>query len=294
MKVSVITPCTDRTVGLRRCLESALNQDYNGELEVILVENNSQDRSVITDLVSSINNINIKHYYLDSCANANVARNFGANKSQAEYVAYLDSDDFWLPNHLSKGIVCFEADVEVSAIYSGYILNDGIKDKQIYSRPISKETGYSFLFGSNPGVAQTSSYIVKKELNDLIQWDEELSRSQDYDFFVSVQLAVGWDYNPEMSVVVVWALGEKRKFSVDAFKFFYHKHEKNMLVGEKAGYVSRVLRALSQKTKADYLEFFPIGVGLRSSMGFPGYLYSYGYYSAKFTLWLRTFFSKNT
>jgi glycosyltransferase involved in cell wall biosynthesis len=290
--VSVVIPCTDKKDGLLECLSSVLNQDCDFIFEILLVENNSVSRVVVSEVVASLSCDKIKHYYLDDCTNANIARNFGTNVSQAEFVAYLDSDDLWLSNHLSNGVGFFNNNKKVTAIYSGHILNDGFHEKYVSSRPILNETGYKFLFGKDPGVAQTSSYIIRRELIDQISWDEDLNRSQDYDFFVSVQREFGWGYNPAMTSVVIWKLGERREFSVDAFKNFYGKHEKYMDENERAVYVSSVLRALSQKTKAEYLEFFSLGVGLKIKMGFPGCLYSYGYFTARLAISIRILVSK--
>lgn len=290
--ITVVIPCTDKKEGLQECLSSVVNQDCDFLFEILLIENNSVDRTRVSDVVASFDCDNIKHLYLDDCKNANVARNFGASLSQAEFVAYLDSDDLWLSNHLSQGMVFFHKTPEVFAIYSGYILNDGVNEKQVPSRAVVNDTGYEFLFGKAPGVAQTSSFIVKREIFERVCWDEGLNRSQDYDFFVSVQREFGWGYNPAMTSIVVWKLGEERVFSVEAFKNFYGKHERYMVESERAVYVSSVLRALSQKTKEEYLEFFLVGVGLRRGMGFPGCLYSYGYFSAKLVLKIRTLMSK--
>jgi glycosyltransferase involved in cell wall biosynthesis len=290
--VSVIIPCTDRTAGLKRCLESVLRQDYAGSIEIILVENNSTDSIVIRKLVSVINNQSIKHFYLENCENANVARNYGTRKSSGIYVAYLDSDDFWLPNHISNNMNFFDANPEAVALYSGYVLNDGIKDTIVSSRPIIDETAYSFLFGHRPGVAQTSSYLLKRYALDVVEWDETLNRNQDYDFFASIQKIYGWQYNPLITSIVVWEHGVVRKFTASAFKDFYSKHKEHMLTTERAGYVSRVLRALSQNSKEEYLEFYSEGLLLRQKMQFPECMYSYGYGLAKFILWLRLLIAK--
>jgi glycosyltransferase involved in cell wall biosynthesis len=277
MTVSVIIPCTDRTVGLRRCLESAINQDYRGELEVILVENNSQDRTLVSALVSSMDNVNIKHYYLDRCTNANIARNYGADKSSGKYIAFLDSDDWWESEHLQD---CYGEILRsgAMALYSGFKLHNGLNIKVIISRAIQKcESGCDFLFSKNAAHAQTSSYFINKEVFKLCRWDESLKRNQDYDFFIRVQSNFTWAFKDKLSVNVFWPVGMARTYSADAFEIFYDKHRAEMSSENKAFYLYEILRALSFVGKHDYNKFLLEASKYRVHLGFVKKLQTYNY-----------------
>lgn len=251
--VSVIIPCTDRTTGLKRCLKSVMRQDYAGDIEVILVENNSLDRSVIPELLKDVNNYSVKHFYLIDCSNANIARNYGVLRSEGTTVAFLDSDDEWLEDHVSSSVDCLR---EHNAVYSGFLLDNGFNRKVKKSRKIQPaETPYSFLFGKCAAVAQTSSYMLKKDVLKLYPWDETLKRNQDYDFFIGIQKAVGWGFKPSITSIVYWDEGSSRTYSFEAFSKFYEKHCERMTRNERAAYLVDALNGLATYSKVGYLDF---------------------------------------
>ncbi|MGD8110912.1 glycosyltransferase family 2 protein [Vibrio sp. TRT 17S01] len=251
--VSVIIPCTDRVEGLEKCLQSVINQKCNCDIEIILVENNSKDRTLIPDLVEKINSSYLKHYYMDECENANWARNYGVDVSRGNYIAYLDSDDWWDNCHIQNSL-----DLMVSgtyALYSSYIVDNGKFQKTKQSYDIKSISPYEFLFGKNAGVAQTSSFFLDRTVFDTVRWDNDLKRSQDYDFFIMVQKSIGWTYNPNSNVIVYWEEGAVRTISTPAFEMFLDKHENMMSKNELAQYLSEISKAVAEKSKIDFIKF---------------------------------------
>ena len=103
--VSVIIPTFNSGPYLREAIESVLNQDYTN-LEVIVVDDGSTDDSIgeISDLLSAIILIKMENN------GAATARNAGILASRGEYIAFLDSDDIWKRNKLSKQISLMEED----------------------------------------------------------------------------------------------------------------------------------------------------------------------------------------
>tara|TARA_B110000211_G_C14092801_1_gene560236 strand:- start:10344 stop:11246 length:903 start_codon:yes stop_codon:yes gene_type:complete len=278
--VSVVIPCTDRTIGLEQCLNSVLLQNFLGEIEIVLVENNSTDRFVVSSLVKKLSNSRISHFYLENCVNANVARNYGVSSSKGEIIAFLDSDDTWLPNHVDESLKVIAAGN--FAVYSGYLINNGFNRKLIDSRPFgANETACDFLFGVNPGYAQTSSFVLRRSVFDVCCWDDNLKRNQDYDFFITVSDNFKWIYKREITNIVNWPLGEVRTYSFEAFQVFYRKHKSKMGDKTKAGYLFEILRALSIMEKWQY-DFFRAEIkSLRSNLGLLKRAQTYNYYLCK-------------
>lgn len=275
-KVTAVIPCTDRTAGLKRCLMSALGQDFSGDIEIILVENNSNDRSLVGGLVRDLADERIKHFYLNECDNANVARNFGAAKADGDFVAFLDSDDSWSSNHLSTCVASLSPGA--AAQYSGYTLDNGFNKKIVASRGMSAgEDAYEFLF-SRGGHAQTSSFFLRRYVFESCSWDESLKRNQDYDFFISVWHKYGWEYKETVTNCVVWQVGQVRTYSYDAFTRFYEKHKKLMSDSVKANYIYEVVRALSMQSRTEYYDFLSNIVGYRSYLSLYKRLHTYNYY----------------
>ena len=95
MKISVIIPVYNREKFIQKCLDSLLCQK-NVELEIIVVDNNSKDRT--SDIVKKIARNNKNVYYFN-CEKQGVsaARNYGIKKATGEYLSFVDSDDFCKP-----------------------------------------------------------------------------------------------------------------------------------------------------------------------------------------------------
>jgi len=97
--VSVIIPTYNSGSYLKEAVESALGQDYPN-LEVIVIDDGSTDES-LSLLTPYFNRVLI---ILSQNFGAASARNFGIMESSGEYLAFLDSDDKWLPNKISVQI----------------------------------------------------------------------------------------------------------------------------------------------------------------------------------------------
>ncbi|HNY26578.1 MAG TPA: glycosyltransferase family 2 protein [Candidatus Sumerlaeota bacterium] len=95
--VSIIIPAYNSAAFITRAIQSALDQDYPNK-EIVVVNDGSTDNTqqVLDAFGSKIRVFN------QSNAGAAAARNTGIEQSQGDFIAFLDSDDEWLPGRLSK------------------------------------------------------------------------------------------------------------------------------------------------------------------------------------------------
>ncbi len=95
--VSVIIPAYNSEAFITRAIQSALDQNYPNK-EIIVVNDGSTDNTqqVLASFGSKIRVFN------QANAGAATARNTGIKQSQGEFIAFLDSDDEWLPGRLQK------------------------------------------------------------------------------------------------------------------------------------------------------------------------------------------------
>lgn len=99
--VSVIIPTYNREKYIKEAIESVLNQTYK-YVEVIIIDDGSTDNTKkIIDEINKRNNNIIKYYYQENSGVAR-ARNYGIEVSTGDYIAFLDSDDFWDLDKLQK------------------------------------------------------------------------------------------------------------------------------------------------------------------------------------------------
>lgn len=109
--VSVVIPTYNRLKVLLRAIDTALNQTYRN-LEVIVVDDGSTDdtQTAVKAYGDRIRYIHQKNQ------GASAARNLGITAANGKYIAFLDSDDEWLPHKLEKQIALLENHPEYSFV----------------------------------------------------------------------------------------------------------------------------------------------------------------------------------
>ena len=116
---SIVIPTYNRTNTLPRAVNSVLTQTYKN-FELIIVDDGSTDdtEAVVRDIEDS----RIRYFKKEN-EERNIARNFGIDHAQGDYVCFLDSDDYYYPNHLviaQKLILAKKAAI----IHLGYEVRD--------------------------------------------------------------------------------------------------------------------------------------------------------------------------
>ncbi len=93
MKISIILPTYNRAGSyLKRAIDSVIKQSHEN-WELIIVDNNSIDNT--KDLIKSYKSSKIKTYTINNDGNIAKSRNLGIDNSTGDYLAFLDSDDYW-------------------------------------------------------------------------------------------------------------------------------------------------------------------------------------------------------
>jgi len=144
MGVSVIIPILNMEKYLTGAIDSVFAQTYI-DWELILVDDGSTDDS------SSISLNYVKHYpdrvkYFrhEKCRGASAARNLGVSKAKYELIAFLDADDIWLPDKMTKQVAILESQPEVGMVYCPmlYFSDNDYENKIIQSLGRVKEGTY--------------------------------------------------------------------------------------------------------------------------------------------------------
>lgn len=132
--VSIITPCYNSEKFLDECISSVLNQTYQN-WEMLIVDDNSSDNSSILINSYSKKDERIKPLYLNDNIGAALARNKAISKAKGKYLAFLDSDDVWLPKKLEVQ-TNFMKKNNYSFVFSSYsVISDDEKLNYIINVP---------------------------------------------------------------------------------------------------------------------------------------------------------------
>lgn len=185
--VSVIIPLFNRRDSIIRAINSVLTQD-GVELELIIVDDGSTDDSIalirreITDPRLRI----IQQQNAGACS----ARNAGIDAARGEYVAFLDSDDMFLPGHLSQSLHRLGEMPEPGAVY-GRILVDRGQNKTFLKPPraIRPDEPMSEYLLCDQGFVQTSTVVLSKAVAQRTRYDTSLRFGQDTDFAIRLASA---------------------------------------------------------------------------------------------------------
>lgn len=117
LRVSVVLPIFNRRAFLPAAFEAIASQAM-GSLEVIVVDDGSTDASLeVVDQLKGRSPFDVV-YIAQQNAGAYGARNTGIRAARGEYIAFYDSDDVWLPHHLSRCVTALDANADVDWVYS--------------------------------------------------------------------------------------------------------------------------------------------------------------------------------
>lgn len=105
--VSIITPSYNSKRFILESINSVKNQTFQN-YEMIIVDDCSKDDSLELIQNAIVNDSRFNVYKLEKNSGAALARNFGIQKANGKYVAFLDSDDLWHSEKLEKQIAFME------------------------------------------------------------------------------------------------------------------------------------------------------------------------------------------
>jgi len=120
--VTVIVPTYNRAHFIGEAIDSILAQDIiDCELEIIVVDDGSKDNTeeVVRNYGAQV------RYIRQENQGAGVARNRGIDEARGEWIAFLDSDDRWLPYKLSLQFKVLEHFPGINIIHSNFYTFDG-------------------------------------------------------------------------------------------------------------------------------------------------------------------------
>lgn len=164
-------------------VRSALDQTC-APREVIVVDDASDDDT--PDLIARIKNPRVKRIRLERNVGGAAARNIGVAAATSDFVAFLDSDDWWLPKKLElhlKSVRESYGQVFYSRNYTAF------GDRAVeQAGPYHEGEVLSHLAGGWCPPT-TSSFVISRLLFRTVQFDEELPGFQDYDLWVQLALS---------------------------------------------------------------------------------------------------------
>jgi glycosyltransferase involved in cell wall biosynthesis len=178
---SIVIPNYNSQDTIEACIKSCLEQSFH-DFEIIIVDDYSSDLSpqIIEQIIDENAQINIIYEKFKYNQGASAARNRGIELAKGEYIALLDSDDYFHKNKLKIINDILSKNKNIDLLGHSYVLGKNVHLDVADNYPEPMKIPCSRLILKN--FAVTPSLVFKKSLN--IRFDETMRYAEDHDFLI--------------------------------------------------------------------------------------------------------------
>lgn len=201
--VSVIIPTHNRAHVIGRAIESVLHQSYP-HFEIVVVDDGSTDETKA--VVANYSDPRVVYLWQEN-QERSAARNHGIAASRGRYIAFLDSDDWFLPDKLAVQLPILKANPAIGMVIGGWSMMNDQGNIISTACPWEKIPGQpsveDWLFAS---VGKLCALLIRKEhLIAATGFDQSMSQSEDIELMIRLTLAgltIGW--TPQTVAAGLW------------------------------------------------------------------------------------------
>lgn len=118
--ITVVIPTYNRAALLARALDSALAQDVPG-LECLVLDDGSTDDTA--EVVARRQDPRVVYHRQPNSGKPSLARNAALTLARGEIVAFLDSDDRWLPGRLAQGLEILHSRPDIGLVFTDFFVD---------------------------------------------------------------------------------------------------------------------------------------------------------------------------
>jgi glycosyltransferase involved in cell wall biosynthesis len=179
--ISVIIPTFNRAGRIGRAIKSVLSQTIQAD-EIIVIDDGSSDEtsSVIEQYFLTVK------YFRQRNKGVSGARNAGVRVAKGDWIAFLDSDDEWLPEKLSKQMKALSGNPQMKICHTNEIWYRNGRRVNPKKRH-EKVGGYIYRKCLPLCIISPSSVIIHKSIFDEVGlFDESLPVCEDYDLWLRI------------------------------------------------------------------------------------------------------------
>jgi glycosyltransferase involved in cell wall biosynthesis len=188
--VSIVIPTYNHAKFISKALKSVIDQTYKN-WEAIIIDNESVDETY--KLINNFNDSRIKYFKISNDGVIAKSRNLGIKEAKGEWIAFLDSDDWWTKDKLEVCLSKIGKNVDFIHHATEYVIKSKsfLKKKIIKGREFKKPILNDLLIGTITKGSQisNSSVIVRKNILNKIGGLNEnkiLVGSDDYDTWLRI------------------------------------------------------------------------------------------------------------
>lgn len=177
LRVSVVIPAYNAAAYLQECVQSALQQT-SPVLEVLIVDDGSNDATL--DIARSFGaRVRVLQQAQGGPARA---RNLGTTQAAGEWIAFLDADDFWLPEKMEHQATAMAADPGAILCYTG-LLALKLDGERVAVPPPSTAYVDRMIRITNPGIPPSAVLVRRDTLLQVGGFSEVQRGCEDWDLW---------------------------------------------------------------------------------------------------------------
>jgi len=227
--VSVVIPTYNRARKLLRAISSVLYQAFT-DYEVIVVDDGSDDGTA--DCLKPFMG-RIKYMRHPKNIGVSAARNRGIKASRYPFIAFLDSDDYWLPQKLSAQVDFFKRNPEAVACQTEEIwIRKGLRVNP--GKRHLKPSGDIFIPSLKLCLVSPSAVVLKRSLLDEVGlFDEDLPACEDYDLWLRISCRYPIHLIPRHLVIKEGGYPDQLSSNLQGLDLFRIKALVKLLLGEQ-------------------------------------------------------------
>lgn len=212
-KVSVIIPTYNRGSLIKRAVDSVLSQTFK-DFEIIIIDDGSKDdtKEVLAPYMNQV------RYVFQANGGISKARNHGIELATGEYIAFLDSDDYWAPVKLEMQVNVLDGNPKIGIVYGRMpIVNEhgdvlGMKPNGISGKNFQELLR---VWGDLP----TSSVMTRRECFDRVGvFDPNLPPMEDIDMWL--RIAYYYDLHEIEGTVLAYYWRHDHQITSDLVKVY--------------------------------------------------------------------------
>ncbi len=233
--VTVVIPAYNAAAFVCKAIDSVLQQTYP-HVEIVVVDDESKDNTseVVQPYVDRGQAKLVRHVKNKGLPGA---RNTAIRNGTGQYVAFLDADDLWLPNHLSEALAVLEQHADIDVVVFNFDIVDmktGAKlgnwfherraaMARLQTKPIENDT--QLITGGLLSALLAESFIhmqavvARRSVCEKVMFDERVRRSEDIDWAIRMAYSANgkFAFNPHVSGI-------------------YHRHDNSLTTNTNANH----------------------------------------------------------
>ena len=232
--VSVVIPAYNAENYIAKAINSALNQSYPN-IEIIVVNDGSTDNT--ENVLAQFTNNGSVRIVSQSNHGMSGARNTGIRNVRGEFIAFLDSDDYWEPQKIEKQVDLLQQHLEIGfcSTQTRVETPDG-EFINLWSCPSLITSTLCTIFSQNSAIAGSASSVLARMTlqNQVGFFDETLQGLEDTDMWIRYATKAEYCCIPETLTIVLKRSNSVSRNLDNMFKSAIRMYKKNRLLLENS------------------------------------------------------------